>query len=366
MRTGAEDIERYLPLLQEKRVALVVNHASLVNGEHLVDLLMKKGVSVTAIFAPEHGFRGVADAGEHLKDGVDKKSGVPIVSLYGSSRKPAPKDLADVDLILFDIQDVGVRFYTYLSTLHYVMEAAAENGVPVIVLDRPNPNGSRIDGPVLKQGYRSFVGLHPVPVLYGMTIGEYALMVNGEGWLEKGIRADLKIIALQNYRHSDFFHLGTRPSPNLPNDLSVSLYPSLALFEGTSFSAGRGTDSQFQLYGSPQYSKHHFSFVPEPKEGARYPKHQGRTCYGKDLSGVPIEAVRESGKMSLEYLLDAYSHTSDRAGFFLKNGFFDRLAGSDQLRQQIIAGMSEKEIRKSWEADLESFAKRRAKYLLYP
>jgi len=363
---GAQELNTYLPLIKERRVALVVNHSSVVDSTHLVDLLLENNVTVTTIFAPEHGFRGAADAGEHLANGVDGKSGLSIVSLYGSHKKPTAADLKDVNTLLFDIQDVGVRFYTYLSTLHYVMEAAAENNIPLIVLDRPNPNGNRIDGPLLKKVYRSFVGLHPVPVLYGMTIGEYALMINGEGWLKGGIRADLKVIRLQNYSHSDFYHLPIKPSPNLPNDLSIALYPSLALFEGTVFSAGRGTSKQFQLYGAPGYVKHAFTFVPLPREGAKHPKHRGERCYGVDLSSAELQRVRASQKMSLSYLLDAYRNYTDKEGFFLKNNFFDRLAGSGELRLQLLAGKSEKEIRAGWEADLDEFKKTRAKYLLYP
>jgi len=366
IRTGAEDLDAYLPLMQKRKVALVVNHASVVGSRHLVDLLLDRGVNVTTIFAPEHGFRGMADAGEQLKDGVDQKSGLPILSLYGKHKKPSKQDLEKVDLIVFDIQDVGVRFYTYLSTLHYVMEAAAENGVPVIVLDRPNPNANRIDGPLLQAKFRSFVGMHPVPLLYGMTIGEYAMMVNGEGWLKDGIRADLKVVPLQNYSHSDPYHLALKPSPNLPNDLSIALYPSLALFEGTVFSAGRGTAKQFQIYGTPHYSKKEFSFVPEPREGARYPKHKGKLCYGVDLSGTDLQTIRTSQQMNLSYLLDAYRHSTDKEGFFLKNNFFDRLAGSDELRREVIAGKSEKAIRAGWEEDLKRFKSVRERYLLYP
>lgn len=366
IRTGAQNLDAYLPLIKEKKVALVVNHASVVNGEHLVDLLLANRISVTTIFAPEHGFRGEADAGEHLENGVDVKSGLPIISLYGKHKKATPEDLKGVDTLLFDIQDVGVRFYTYLSTLHYVMEAAAENNLSVIVLDRPNPNGERIDGPVLKKAYRSFVGLHPVPVLYGMTIGEYAMMINGVGWLKGAIKAKLTVIPLQNYRHSDFYHLPIKPSPNLPNDLSIALYPSLAFFEGTVFSAGRGTDKQFQLYGAPDYAKHEFSFVPEPREGAKYPKHQGRRCYGVDLSGESVDAVQKSKKMNLQYLLDAYRNYPDKEGFFLKNSFFDRLAGNGALREQIISGQSEDAIRASWEEELNHFKTIRGRYLLYP
>ncbi|MEE8589191.1 MAG: DUF1343 domain-containing protein [Sulfurimonadaceae bacterium] len=363
--TGAQNQSAYFPSLKDKSVAMVVNQSSTVGDQHLVDLLLQKGVKVKTIFAPEHGFRGRADAGEHIKDGIDKKSGLPIVSLYGKHKKPTPDDLKDVEIIVFDIQDVGVRFYTYLSTLHYVMEAAAENNIAVIVLDRPNPNANRIDGPMLKKEFSSFVGLHPVPVLYGMTIGEYALMINGEGWLKGGVKADLRVITLQHYDHDTFYRLPIKPSPNLPNDLSIALYPSLALFEGTVISAGRGTTKQFQLYGAPKYTKKGFSFVPVPRDGAKYPKHKNRVCYGVDLSGISLEAVHTSKKMSLEYLLDAYTNYGEKEKFFLKNGFIDRLAGSNELRKQIVAGNSEKEIRESWEDDLEHFREMRKKYLLY-
>jgi len=366
IKVGAQDQAAYLPLLQDQGVAVVVNHASYLGEQHLVDLLLSKGVKIKTIFAPEHGFRGKADAGEHLADGVDLKSGLPIVSLYGKHKKPTPQDLHGVETIVFDIQDVGVRFYTYLSTLHYVMEAAAENKVKVIVLDRPNPNGSRIDGPVLEPEYRSFVGLHPVPILYGMTIGEYALMINGEKWLKGGLKADLRVIPLQAYRHSDFYHLPLKPSPNLPNDLSIALYPSLALFEGTEVSVGRGTKKQFQLYGAPKYRKKGFSFVPTPQEGARYPKHQGQRCYGVDLSGLDAKKLHREETMSLAYLLDAYENYSDKKHFFLKNRFFDRLAGCDTLREQIVRGDSEAVIREGWQAGLKRFKEIRKKYLLYP
>lgn len=366
LKTGAEDLQSYLPCLQSKRVAMIVNQSSMVGENHLVDLFLDKGIKVKTIFAPEHGFRGRADAGEQIKDGVDKKSGLPIVSLYGKHKKPTSEDLKGIDIIIFDIQDVGVRFYTYLSTLHYVMEAAAEKKIAVIVLDRPNPNVNRIDGPILKKEYSSFVGLHPVPILYGMTIGEYAQMINGEGWLKDAIKADLTVIPLQHYKHVDRYHLLIKPSPNLPNDLSIALYPSLALFEGTVISAGRGTTKQFQLYGAPKYTKGAFSFIPEPRDGAKYPKHKDKVCYGVDLSSTSLEVVHSSEQMSLDYLLDAYRNYSDKEKFFLKNGFIDRLAGSDELRKQIIAGRSEKEIRASWDKGLKQFREIRKKYLLYP
>ena len=366
IKTGAESINQYLPLLKDKKVAVVVNQSSLISNTHLVDLLLKHKVQLKTIFAPEHGFRGTADAGEHLKNGVDVKSGLPIISLYGKHKKPTKQDLEGIDVIIFDIQDVGVRFYTYLSTLHYVMEAAAESGVRVIVLDRPNPNGERIDGPVMQKEFYSFVGLHPVPLLYGMTIGEYAGMINGEGWLKRGVKVDLKVIKLQNYRHDKFYHLPIKPSPNLPNDLSIALYPSLALFEGTVISAGRGTTKQFQLYGAPKYKKREFSFVPKAMTGAKYPKHRGQRCYGVDLSHVDVKAVHQAQSMNLTYLLDAYKNYDDKASFFLKNGFFERLAGNSKLRKQIEEGQSAAVIRGSWQKDLKQFEKMREKYLLYP
>ena len=363
---AAERPELYLPLLKGKRVALVVNHSSLIRGKHLLDFLLANRIKVRKVFAPEHGFRGRADAGEHLKGGVDRKTGIPIISLYGKHKKPTKKDLADIDLLLFDIQDVGVRFYTYLSTLHYVMEAGAEQHIPVIVLDRPNPNGHYVDGPLLKKGYRSFVGLDPVPVVYGMTIGEYAKMLNGEGWLRGGVRSELTIIPLADYAHRSFYSLPVKPSPNLPNDRAIALYPSLAFFEGTVFSAGRGTAKPFQLYGAPQYSIKKFSFVPRPRPGAKYPKFKGKRCWGVDLSKRSLQAIRSEKRLNLSYLLDAYRHYPDKKSFFLKNRFIDRLAGSDRLRKQILSGKNKKQIRASWQADLAKFRKIRAKYLLYP
>ena len=360
---GAEHSREYLPLLKGKNVALVVNQSSLVYGEHLVDTLLAQKINVVKIFAPEHGFRGKADAGQHLKNGLDTQTGLPIVSLYGKHKKPTHADLKNIDVLLFDIQDVGVRFYTYLSTLHYIMEAGAENNIEVIVLDRPNPNGARIDGEVLNLKYKSFVGMHPVPILYGMTIGEYALMINGEGWLKGHKKANLKVVKLGNYRHDAYYALEVKPSPNLPNDLSVYLYPSLAFFEGTTFSAGRGTLQQFQLYGSPYYTKKAFSFTPISREGAKHPKHQNKKCYGVDLS---FEAIDAYGGINLNYLLDAYKHYPYKNKFFLKSKFIDKLAGSANLRKQVLAGKSAKQIKKSWQKGLNKFKKVRQNYLLYP
>ncbi len=363
---AAERPELYLSLLKGKQVALVVNHSSLVKSTHLVDFLLKKGVKVRKIFAPEHGFRGKADAGAHVKNSRDTKTNIPIVSLYGKHKKPSKQDLSGIDLILFDIQDVGVRFYTYLSTLHYVMEASAEQHIPIVVLDRPNPNGHYIDGPILRKKYRSFVGLDPVPVVYGMTIGEYAKMLNGERWLKGGAKAKLTVIPLANYTHDSFYSLPVKPSPNLPNDRAIALYPSLAFFEGTVISAGRGTKKPFQLYGAPKYRVKKFSFVPQSRSGAKYPKFKGKRCYGVDLSRSNFKKKRAKAKLNLSYLRDAYANYPDKKRFFLKNRFIDRLAGSDQLRRQILSGDSEEVIRRSWQKDLNKFKQIRKKYLLYP
>ncbi len=360
---GAEQTAKYFPLLKGKRVALVVNQSSLVESEHLVDLLLRKQIDVVKIFAPEHGFRGTADAGQHVKNNLDPQTGLPIISLYGKHKKPTKRDLKDVDVLVFDIQDVGVRFYTYLSTLHYIMEAGAESHKPVIVLDRPNPNGNRIDGEVLNLKYKSFVGMHPVPILYGMTIGEYAKMINGQGWLKGHKQADLTVVSLVNYTHDTFYSLPIKPSPNLPNDLSIYLYPSLAFFEGTVFSAGRGTTKQFQLYGDPHYKKHYYAFTPISREGAKYPKHKGKKCYGVDLSSEPI--VSGAG-INLAYLLDAYKNYPYKKRFFLKNHFIDKLSGSSRLRKQVLAGKSAKSIKKSWQKGLKAFKVIREKYLIYP
>ncbi len=361
--TGAENSVEYLSKLKGKNVALIVNQSSLINGEHLVDNLLRQQINVVKIFAPEHGFRGKADAGQHLKNGVDAKTGLPIVSLYGKHKKPTRRDLKNIDVLVFDIQDVGVRFYTYLSTLHYIMESAVESHIPVIVLDRPNPNGGRIDGEVLNLKYKSFVGMHPVPILYGMTIGEYALMINGEGWLKGHKKAKLQVVHLGNYTHATPYSLSVKPSPNLPNDLSIYLYPSLAFFEGTPLSVGRGTTMQFQIYGSPYYRKTAFTFTPVSREGAKYPKYQNKKCYGVDLRG---EFITTSDGINLSYILDAYKHYRFKKKFFLKNRFIDKLAGSSHLRQQIQAGKSAKQIKQSWQKGLNRFKRVRQKYLIYP
>ncbi len=356
---GAYQIKDYLPILQGKRVGLVGNQTSEINGTHLVDTLLSLKVNLVKVFAPEHGFRGRASAGEHVADSKDVKTGLPIISLYGKHKKPTKDDLKNIDILVFDIQDVGARFYTYLSTLHYVMEAAAENKIPVIVLDRPNPNSDYIDGPVMQASFTSFIGLHPVPIVYAMTIGEYARMIKGEKWLKNGLQPDLKIIKIKHYKHGDVYSLPVKPSPNLPNDQAVRLYPSLCLFEGTDISVGRGTDFPFQVYGSPFLPKTEFSFTPQPNAGSKWPKHQGKLCYGKDLRHITPPA-----EIYLQWLIDTYKKYPDKEKYF--NQFFVKLAGTGRLQKQIEAGMTATEIKKTWQVDLNRFKKIRVKFLLYP
>jgi len=363
--TGAERVAFYHPLLKDKKVALVVNQTSIVKDKHLVDTLLKLGVNIQVIFAPEHGIRGKADAGEIISDTKDSKTGLPVISLYGKKKKPLAEDLRNVDLILFDIQDVGVRFYTYISTLHYVMEACAENNLPLILLDRPNPNAYFVDGPMLDPAYKSFIGMHPVPVVYGMTIGEYAQMINGEGWLTNKATCKLTVIDCKNYTHDSYYELPVKPSPNLPNIRSVLLYPSTCFFEGTTLSLGRGTEKQFQVIGHPKI-KSEYSFTPMPNEGAKDPPLNGQKCYGTDLSNVTTGSIIQSKKIDLSYLLEYYKKMTDlNEKFFLDNNFIDKLAGSDQLRKQILAGKNEQEIKETWKPGLEVFHKIRAKYLIY-
>ena len=361
---GAYDMDRYLPLLEGKKVAVVANQTSRVGEAHLVDTLLVRGVEIVRIFSPEHGFRGDAGAGMTVKDMKDTKTGLPIVSLYGKHRKPLPEDLADVDVVIFDIQDVGVRFYTYISTLHLVMEACAEAGKQVMVLDRPNPNGFYVDGPVLDTAYRSFVGMDPVPVVYGMTPGEYARMLNGEGWLGDSLQCDLTVIPCRNYTHRTYYELPVKPSPNLPNMRAVYLYPSLCFFEGTIMSVGRGTDFPFEVYGHPDYPAHNFSFTPRSIPGAAlHPKYEGKVCYGVDLRHIPLKFCRDNRTLILDWVIDAYREMGKKPDFF--NKYFDKLAGTDQLRKEILAGKDKYTIRWSWKKDVDAFKKIRKKYLLY-
>ncbi len=372
VKVGAENVAAYLPLLKNKNVAIVTNQTgvlrlfdaqdSVVGTEHLVDFLLRNHIKVKAIFAPEHGFRGKEDAGAIIENGKDIKTGLPIYSLHGKHKKPQREQLKGVDVIVFDIQDVGVRFYTYISTLHYVMEASAENNILLVVLDRPNPNGHYVDGAVLEKKYQSFIGMHPVPVVYGMTIGEYAQMINGEHWLPDGLQCKLKVTALKNWTHRTVYELPIKPSPNLPNSSAVNLYPSLCFFEQTSVSVGRGTAMPFQIYGSPFLDTAVFKyvFVPQSTVGAKYPKHENKKCFGENLQHSP----KKLEKLSLKWLLKAYKNSKSKEKFFKKN--FEYLSGTRKTREQIISGCTEQEIRKSWEKDLDKFKKVRKKYLIYP
>lgn len=359
---GAERFQLYSELLKGKNVGIVANQTSFLaeENQHLVDFLISKEISVKKVFAPEHGFRGVADAGEHVKDGVDSKTGVPLISLYGNNKKPTEAQLQGIDVVVFDIQDVGARFYTYISTLHYVMEACSELDIPVIVMDRPNPNGHYIDGPILEKEHQSFVGMHPIPIVHGMTIGEYAKMINGEGWLKNGIQCELTVVEMENYTHQIPYSLPIKPSPNLPNDTSINLYPSLCFFEGTFINAGRGTEMQFQIFGAPSLpgSKYPFEYTPQSNEGAKEPKFKGKLCHGKDLRSTP-----RLNKINLEWLIDAYNDHGKKKDFF--NSFFVKLAGTKKLQQQIENGMSAEEIRASWQDGLAKFEKVRGEYLIY-
>ena len=365
IKVSAEQTELYLNSLKGKNIAVVANQTSVIEtrnkkqeARHLIDSLLSLKINIKKVFAPEHGFRGKADAGEHVEDGFDTKTGLPVFSLHGKSKKPSAAQLKGIDVIVFDIQDVGARFYTYISTLHFVMEAAAENGIPVIVLDRPNPNGHYVDGPVLEMKHSSFVGKHPVPLVYGMTIGEYGQMINGEKWLKNGIQCDLTVIPLKNYTHNSEYSLTIRPSPNLPNDKSINLYPSLGFFEGTIINAGRGTEFQFQRYGASFFPKSDFSYTPKANFGAKYPKQKGKLCYGVDL-----RSVEKLSAINLEWLIDAYQKTPKTEKFFGKT--FTIHAGNTKLQQQIEQGLTAKEIRKTWQKDISKFKEIRELYLIY-
>lgn len=372
IQVGAASIQEYLTLLQNKRVALVVNHTSQINEIHLVDTLLSLGIDIKHIFAPEHGFRGEAGAGETIKNSVDTKTGIPIISLYGKNKKPQSEQLKDIDIVVFDIQDVGARFYTYISTMHYVMEACAEQNKPLIILDRPNPNGFYVDGPVLNPELQSFVGMHPIPIVHGLTVGELAQMINGEGWLTGGIQCEVTIIKVKNYDHNDTYSLPVRPSPNLPNDQAINLYPSLCLFEGTVVSLGRGTPYPFQVLGYPDLSFSEafaseaqavdtFSFVPKSIPGvAMDPPHEGKRCYGLDLRNET-----RLNRFSLAYIMDFHRKAKEAGINNFFNSFFDKLAGTTQLKTQILSGLSEDEIRRSWVDALKQYKNTRKKYLLY-
>lgn len=357
---GAEQLDQLLPLLGNKRVGLVVNNTAKVGNTHLADTLVSRGVQVKKIFGPEHGFRGDAADGEHVTDAVDAKTGVPVVSLYGKNYKATPEQVQDLDILIFDIQDVGARFYTYISTLHYLMETCAENKKKLIVLDRPNPNGSYVDGPIREEEFKSFVGIHPIPITHGMTIGEFAQMINGEGWLGAGKKCELQVIKMKNWKHTDDYSLPVRPSPNLPNDQAIRLYPSICLFEGTVISLGRGTPTPFQILGNPELKDMPFTFTPVPLKGYSIePPHKNVLCYGMDLRGVT-----PPHKVDLSYLLMFYQKYPDKEKFFTP--YFEKLAGTAKLRQQIKDGLTEEQIRASWKTGLDEFKVKRKKYLLYP
>ena len=353
---GAERTNIYLPLLKNKKIAIVGNQTSMIANTHLVDSLLSLKVNVVKVFSPEHGFRGKADAGAIIEDETDDKTGLPIISFYRKNKKPTAEQLKGIEFLLFDIQDVGARFYSYISTLHYVMEAAAENNIKVIVLDRPNPNGHYIDGPIREKGFESFVGMHPIPIVHAMTIGEYAQMINGEKWIAR--QCDLTVIEMENYTHDMSYDLPIKPSPNLPNSRSINLYPSLCLFEGTNVSLGRGTEYPFQHFGAP-YLKSNYSFTPKSGEGSKSPPHENKKCYGTDLR-FQDNYLEE---INLNWLIESYNNCPEKEKFF--NSFFDKLAGTDKLRLQIIEAKTVKEIKESWQEGLNEFKKIRNKYLLY-
>ncbi|MDI5898832.1 exo-beta-N-acetylmuramidase NamZ family protein [Flavobacterium yafengii] len=359
IKTGADNYNNYLPILKDKKIGIVTNQTGILSNKmHLVDFLLKENIAIQKIFAPEHGFRGTADAGEHVVDGKDSKTALSIISLYGDNKKPKPEQFAGIDIMVFDLQDVGARFYTYISSLHYIMEACAENNILLLILDRPNPNGSIVDGPILEPAFASFVGMHPIPLLHGMTIGEYAKMINGEKWLKNKIQCKLTVIPCLNYNRKMDYHLPVKPSPNLPNDQSVNLYASLCLFEGTNVSVGRGTEKQFQIYGSPYLPKSNYSFIPKPNFGAQNPVYNGVLCYGEDLS-----IYSRLNQLELKWIIKAYQTTTDKSKFF--NPFFTKLAGTKKLQLQIEAGTSEDKIRESWKKGLIKFKEMRSKYLIY-
>jgi uncharacterized protein YbbC (DUF1343 family) len=353
---GAEKINEIINCINNKNVAIVANQTSVVKNTHLVDTLTSLNQNIMLIFSPEHGFRGEADAGENIKDGVDTKTGIPILSLHGKHKKPTKESLENIDIIIFDIQDVGARFYTYISTLHYILEAASEQGIQVIVLDRPNPNGHYIDGPILEEKYKSFVGKHPIPIVHGMTIGEYAKMIIGEKWIEQN--CNLKIIKMENYNRENIYDLPIKPSPNLPNKKAINLYPSLCLFERTTISIGRGTDYPFQHFGAP-FLENNYSFTPVSGEGSKYPKHENKICFGIDLRFQK----KILNSINLDWIIECYNKSSEKENFFTLN--FDKLAGTDKLRLKIISGMSAEKISETWKEGLVEFQKIREKYLLY-
>ncbi len=363
--TGAQQLNNYLPLLKNKRVGLVVNQTSTINNTHLVDSLKKLKVKIVNIFAPEHGFRGDYSAGAKIKSAIDAKTGLPVISLYGKNVKPPVVAMQGLDVVIFDIQDVGARFYTYISTLHYVMEACAEQQKQLIVLDRPNPNGYYVDGPVLDTAFKSFIGMHPVPIVHGLTIGEYAKMINGQGWLKNKVQCNLRVITMKGYTHNLKYTLPIKPSPNLPTPESIALYPSICLFEGTNYSLGRGTDKPFECVGKPANTVGDYVFTPKSIKGvAENPPHANKSCRGYLLTSFAQQVHPLSPRIHLGWLIDLYQQDTSKSTFFIP--FFNQLAGNNQLQEQIKQGVSEDDIRKSWEPALTNFKKLRKKYMLYP
>ena len=364
IRTGADRTEVYMPLIKGKNIAVVANHTSMIGNTHLVDSLISLKVNIVEIFGPEHGFRGDNADGKVIESGIDLHTGLPVISLYGAHRKPSKEDMKGIDLVIFDIQDVGLRFYTFISTMQYVMEACAENGIDFLVLDRPNPNGFYIDGPVLEPEYKSFVGMQPVPVVHGMTVAEYAQMINEEGWMENGLKCNLNWVKCENWDHRKFYDLPINPSPNLPNMVSIYLYPSLCFFEGTIMSIGRGTDFPFQVYGHPDYPGAGFTFIPRSIPGvSTNPKYLGQKCNGVDLQKFPDDFFHDNAGIVLEWLIDAYNQMENKDAFF--NKYFLKLAGTKKLQEQIENGTSSLSIQSGWNKDLQKFQKIRKKYLLY-
>ena len=355
---GAEQFELYLPLLKNKNVALMVNPSSTIGNTHLVDTLRALGVNIKKIFSPEHGFRGTADAGEKVKSDVDAKTGILVTSLYGDNKKPTKDQLNDIDIIIFDLQDVGTRFFTYISSMHYLMQASADYNKKIIILDRPNPNGNYIDGPVLEMKYKSFVGMHPIPIVHGLTVGELAQMINGEKWLDSNKICDLVVIPMKNYDHTSTYSLPVKPSPNLPNDISIRLYPSLCLFEGTIISVGRGTEFPFQQLGAPKKEYGKYKFTPKSMPGAKKPPYENQVCYGIDL-----RKSTNKGGINLSYLIELYSKSPEKEKFFIP--FFTKLSGNTVLQEQLKKGIKEAEIKKTWQPELEKYRIKRKKYLLY-
>ena len=359
---GIDRLHLFMDSLQNKNIAVVSNQTSMVGDVHLVDTLLSLGLNVKKVFAPEHGFRGQADAGEKVHSSVDEKTGLPLISLYGQNKKPLPSEMANIDIVIYDIQDVGVRFYTYISTLHYVMEACAENGKQLVVLDRPNPNGHYVDGPIREPEQKSFVGMHPVPIVYGMTIGEYAMMINGEHWLRDSLSCKLWVIPCRNYTHKTKYVLPVPPSPNLKSELAITLYPSLCLFEATTVSVGRGTDRPFEVFGHPKFTDTTYHFTPVSMPGAKNPMYENKVCYGYNLEH---SLSKRRYEINLNYVIQS-KEILDSLTFIDQPAFFNRLAGTPKLKEQIMAGWSAKEIRATWQPGLESFKAIRKKYLLYP